>query len=160
VQTAPETSREDLIVLLASVPERAADLTGGIDAARLGYRHGPAFPNLQEVLHHLCQGGPTGDAWVRELRAGHAAGDDVSWTQPWDVEDADPESVRAQLDDFARLRRRTVDWLRGLPDADWEEVGAGPEGGQESLSEVCQQLASHELGHLVQLRNLIALLPD
>jgi len=64
------------------------------------------------------------------------------------------------LERFARVRRRTVDLLRGLDEEDWKQPLVDPQQGELSLLDLCTQVAEHELGHLSQLRNLIAVLPD
>src|SRR5438034_2239772 len=56
---------EDVVVLMAMVPERVNDLVAGLDEQRLTYRHAPAFPTLKEVIGHLCSAGPTVDALLR-----------------------------------------------------------------------------------------------
>jgi hypothetical protein len=61
---------------------------------------------------------------------------------------------------FGRVRRRTVDLLRGLKASDWKRVVVDPQQGELTLLDVCSQITQHEIGHLVQLRNLIALLPE
>jgi hypothetical protein len=61
---------------------------------------------------------------------------------------------------FGRVRRRTVDLLRGLTSSDWKRVVVDPQQGELTLLDVCSQIAHHEIGHLAQIRNLIALLPE
>ena len=61
---------------------------------------------------------------------------------------------------MGRVRRRTVDLLRGLSDEDWARLVVDPQQGELTLLDVCAQVTQHELAHLSQLRNLIALLPE
>jgi hypothetical protein len=150
---------EDVLTLLATVPERVTDLVAALEPPELGYRHAPAFPTLQELVGHLCQAGGEVDALLRrayldgqrELRV-RAAIDPI----------ADPDfgaPLADQLESFARVRRRTVDLLRGLDEEDWQQPLVDAQQGELSLLELCTQLAEHELAHLSQLRNLIAVLP-
>jgi DinB superfamily len=53
-----------------------------------------------------------------------------------------------------------VDLLRGLAPTDWQRVVFDPQQGELTLLDVCQLVTQHELAHLSQLRNLIALLPE
>jgi hypothetical protein len=69
-------------------------------------------------------------------------------------------SLADQLQQFARVRRRTVDLLRGLSESDWQQEVFDPLQGELTLLQVCSQVTQHEVGHLSQLRNLIALLPE
>ena len=70
------------------------------------------------------------------------------------------EPLSDHLQRFARVRRRTVDLLRGLSDEDWGREVFDPGQGELTLLQVCGQVTQHEVGHLSQLRNLIALLPE
>jgi hypothetical protein len=151
---------EDVLTLLATVPERVTDLVAALGQPQLEYRHAPAFPTLQELVGHLCQAGAEVDSLLRrayldgqrELRVRAA------------IEPAADPDFSAPLADllerFARVRRRTVDLLRGLDEEDWKQPLVDPQQGELSLLDLCTQVAEHELGHLSQLRNLIAVLPD
>ncbi len=154
-----ELGREDVIILLGVVPERVGDLVSGLDEPRLAYRHAPAFPTLREVIGHLSDAGSSVDSLLRRayldgqrelpVRASIDPGHDLDLSQP----------VPDLLEGFGRVRRRTVDLLRGLAGADWERVVFDPQQGELTLLDVCGQVTQHELAHLSQLRNLIALLP-
>src|SRR5438445_523288 len=68
--------------------------------------------------------------------------------------------LQEALEDFARVRRRTVDLLHGWGTAEWERTITDPRGGEMSLLEVCRLVAKHEMAHVAQIRNLSALLPE
>ena len=152
---------EDVVVLMAMVPERVNDLVAGLDEQRLTYRHAPAFPTLKEVIGHLCSAGPTVDALLR-----HAYLDGLrELPVRASLDPASPEpDLSPPLDElvggFVRVRRRTVDLLRGLKSGDWKRVVMDPQQGELTLLDVCAQITHHEIGHLAQIRNLIALLPE
>lgn len=147
-------------MLLAAVPERLNDLVTGLDEPRLDYRHAPAFPTLKEVVGHLCEAGAAADSLlrqayldgVRELRVRASI-------DPRGEPDLSPP-LPEHLQSFARVRRRTVDLLRGLSETDWQRSVFDPAQGELDLLQVCGQVTQHELGHLSQVRNLIALLPE
>lgn len=156
---------EDVAVLLGAVPERITDLVSGLDEQRLGYRHGPAFQTLKEVISHLCAEGTAVDELLRHaildgqrdlpLRAsidptGRAVPDGAGLERP----------AAELLDGFARVRRRTVDLLRGLPREGWQGRVADPAQGELSLLEAGAMIVQHELAHVSQVRNLISVLPD
>jgi len=152
---------EDVMVLMSMVPERVNDLVWGLDEPRLAYRHAPAFPTLKEVIGHLCAAGPTVDALLR-----HAYLDGMrELPVRASIDPASPEpDLSPALDElvegFSRVRRRTVNLLRGLTPSDWKRVVMDPQQGELTLLDVCAQITQHEIGHLVQIRNLIALLPE
>lgn len=153
-------SREDLVVVLGAVPERVADLVAGLDEPRLSYRHAPAFPTLRELVGHLCEAGVAVDAALRqgyldrqrEVRIKAAV-------DPSSEPDLSPP-VGERLEDFSRVRRRTVDLLRGLSAQDWARAVYDPAIGELTLYDICDLITRHELGHLSQVRNLITLLPE
>jgi len=157
---ADRLAREDVVVLLGIVPERVGDLVSGLDEPRLNYRHAPAFPTLKEVVGHLSDAGAVVDSLLR--RAYLDGQRDVpvrASIDPTHEPDLSP-SMPELLEGFGRLRRRTVDLLRGLAPTDWGQVVVDPLQGELTLLAVCELIAQHELAHLSQLRNLIALLPE
>jgi hypothetical protein len=155
-----EMSTSDVVLLLSSVPERTSDLVYWLDEARLRYRHGPAFPTLGNLIAHLVDSGTKVDALLRhahldrqrtaDVRAAIDPGHDLELNAPL------PEA----LEDFSRVRRRTVDLLHGWGKPEWDRTITDPRGGEMSLLDVCRLVARHEMGHIAQIRNLSALLPE
>ena len=143
--------RDDVLVMLSAAPERVRDYVSGLDESRLAYRHGPAFPTLGELVLHVSETGTAVDAALR-----HACLDGAV--------EVDARAALApaleKLEDLGRVRRRTMDLLRGLTPEDWERVVSDPALGDLSLLDFCRLVAAHEMGHLSQVRNLTALLPD
>jgi hypothetical protein len=151
---------DDIVALLSYVPERINDLVAILDDPRLDYRHAPAFPTLREVVVHVCHAGAEVDGLLRRAYLDHQRELAVRATIDPAVESVIATPMVEHLQRFARVRRRTVDLLRGLSESDWEQEVTDPQQGDLQLLEVCTQVAQHELGHLSQLRNLIALLPE
>ena len=155
-----EMSTADVVLLLSSVPERTSDLVHWLDEAHLRYRHGPAFPTLGNLISHLVEAAPKVDSLLRrahlegqttaDVRAAIDPGHDAELTKPL------PEA----LEDFARVRRRTIDLLHGWGKSEWDRTITDPRGGESSLLEVCRMVARHEMAHIAQIRNLSALLPE
>jgi hypothetical protein len=160
VELHEEMSTADVVLLLSSVPERTSDLVYWLDEARLRYRHGPAFPTLGSLIAHLVAGGPKIDGLLRHAHLdGRTTADVRAAIDPeHDLEHSVP--LQEALEDFARVRRRTVDLLHGWGKAEWERTISDPRGGEMSLLEVCRLVARHEMAHVAQLRNLSALLPE
>ena len=65
----------------------------------------------------------------------------------------------SQLEDFARVRRRTVDVLHAMPTEFWDREVFDPATGRLTMREAVGSVVRHELGHLSQLQSLVALLP-
>src|SRR6267143_493973 len=68
--------------------------------------------------------------------------------------------LQEALEDFARVRRRTVDLLHGWGKNEWDRKLSDPRGGETTLLDVCRMVARHEIGHIAQIRNLTVLLPE
>jgi hypothetical protein len=153
-------SRDEVVLLLSVVPERVGDLVSGLDEARLAYRHAPAFPTLKEVIGHLSDAGSAVDSLLRRAYLdGQRELPVRASIDPTHAPDSSPPLAEL-LEGFGRVRRRTVDLLRGLAPPDWQRWVVDPQQGELTLLDVCALVAQHELAHLSQLRNLIALLPE
>lgn len=159
-----EMSTSDVVLLLGSVPERTSDLVYWLDEARLRYRHGPAFPTLGGLIAHLVDGAPRVDGLLRHAHLdGQTTADIRAAIDPGPPGEQVAElarPLREALEDFARVRRRTVDLLHGWGKTEWERVMTDSRGGEMTLLDVCRLVARHEMGHVAQIRNLSALLPE
>ena len=154
-----EMSAADVVLLMGSVPERIGDLVYGLDETKLRYRHGPAFPTLGGLLAHLMRSGTEVDAMLRRAHLEGAKEADIhAAVDP--APDAELDApVQEALEDFARVRRRTIDLLHGWGKSEWERTLQDRKGAELSLLDVCRLVARHEMGHIAQIRNLAALLP-
>ena len=154
-------ARDDVLTMLGACPERVRDYVGGLDESRLGYRHAPAFPTLRELVMHVSDTGSAADAVLRQaLLEGASEVDARSALEPVGDGQEAAQPVRERLEDLGRLRRRTMDLLRGLTPDDWERVVVDPAFGEMTILDFCRLVAAHEMSHLSQVRNLTALLPD
>jgi DinB superfamily len=153
--------REDVLIMLGACPERVRDYVMGLDESRLAYRHGPAFPTLRELVLHVSETGSAADTALRHACLDGASEVDTRAALEPSLEA--PEAVAPALEklaDLGRVRRRTMDLLRGLTAADWERVLVDPSIGELTVLDFCRLVAQHEMGHLSQVRNLTSLLPD
>src|SRR5437588_10686808 len=149
-------STSDVVLLLGSVPERTSDLVYWLDETRLRYRHGPAFPALGGLIAHLVEAAPKVDALLRhahldgqttaDVRAAIDPSHDQELTRP----------LQEALEDFSRVRRRTVDLLHGWGKAEWDRTVSDPRGGQMTLLDVRPLVAQPAIGRVPQLRHLSA----
>ncbi len=155
-----EMSTADVVLLMSSVPERTSDLVYWLDEARLRYRHGPAFPTLGGLIAHLVDSAAKVDALLRHAHLDGQKSADVRASIDPGHDQELTRSLQEALEDFARVRRRTVDLLHGWGKAEWERTVSDPRGGDMTLLEVCRLVARHEMGHVAQIRNLSALLPE
>jgi DinB family protein len=155
-----EMSTGDVVLLLASVPERTSDLVYWLDEARLRYRHGPAFPTLGSLIAHLVEAAPKVDALLRHAHLdGQTSADVRAAIDPGHDQDLNVPLQQA-LEDFARVRRRTVDLVHGWGNSEWARTISDPRGADMTMLELCRLVVRHEMGHIAQIRNLSALLPE
>ena len=136
-----EMTTADVVLLLASVPERTSDLVYWLDEAGLRYRHGPAFPTLGGLIGHLADSAKNVDGLLRHAHLDGQTTADVrsAIDPPQDIGLDRP--LHETLEDMARVRRRTVDLLHGWGDPEWQRTIADPHGGQLSLLDVCRMVA-------------------
>src|SRR3989442_14404395 len=147
VELQEELSPADAVVLMSSVPERIADLVYGLDEARVRCRHGPAFPTLGGLIGPLLDSGSKVDGLLRHAHLDGIASADVRGTiDPTHDHELD-RPLQEALEDFARVRRRTVDLLHGWGKAEWERTMSDPRGGTFTLLEVCQLVTPPRLDH-------------
>ena len=155
-----ELTPADAALLMSSAPERISDLVYGLDEARLRYRHGPAFPTIGGLIAHLVDSGIRVDSLLRRAHLeGLASADVRAAIDPMPDEGLD-RPLQEAIEDFARVRRRTVDLLHGWGKSEWSRVISDTRGGDLTLLEICRQVTRHEMGHIAQIRNLTALLPE
>jgi hypothetical protein len=155
-----ELSPADAVLLMSSAPERISDLVYGLDEAKLRYRHGPAFPTLGGLIGHMLESGAKVDALLRRAHLeGLSTADVRGAIDPGLDQDLD-RPLQEAIEDFARVRRRTVDLLHGWGRDEWSRMVSDPRGGDLSLLEICRQVTKHEMGHIAQIRNLTVLLPE
>jgi hypothetical protein len=160
MELAEEISPADVVLLMSSVPERIGDLVYGLDEPRLSYRHGPAFQTLGGLIGHLLESGSKVDGLLRHAHLDGIATADVRATiDPGHDAELD-RPLQEALEDFARVRRRTVDLLHGWGKSEWDRKLSDPRAGDTTLLEVCRMVARHEIAHIAQIRNLTVLLPE
>jgi hypothetical protein len=153
--------REDVLTMLGACPERVRDYVAGLDESRLAYRHAPAFQTLGELVLHVSETGSAADVALRHACVDGATEVDAraALEPPTDAPDTSGRPLE-KLEDLGRLRRRTMDLLRGLTAEDWDRVVVDPALGELTVLDFCRLVATHEMAHLSQVRNLTALLPD
>ncbi|HEY1456378.1 MAG TPA: DinB family protein [Candidatus Dormibacteraeota bacterium] len=160
VELQEEMTASDVVLLMTSVPEHVNDLAYGLDETRLRYRHGPAFPTLGALIGHIVESGTRVDALLRRAHLdGNNTADLRAAIDPGHEQELE-RPLQEALEDFARVRRRTVDLLHGWGKGEWERTIKDPRGAETTLLDVCRLVARHEMSHIAQIRNLTVLLPE
>src|SRR5438046_1590341 len=107
--------RDDVLTMLGACPERVRDNVSGLDESRLAYRHAPAFPTLRELVLHVSETGSAADTVLRHAFLDGAREVDARAALEPPAEPLEGTAPALdRLEDLGRLRRRTMDLLRGL----------------------------------------------
>jgi len=112
------------------------------------------------LIFHLLDSGSRVDGLLRHAHLDGLATADIRATiDPGDDQDLD-RPLQQAIEDFARIRRRTVDLLHGWGKSEWERTVTDPRGSSLTLLDVCRMVTKHEMAHVAQIRNLTVLLPE
>ena len=153
-------SREDALLLMAGPPERLGDMVLTLGQSRMTYRHGPAFPTLQELVGHLAGAAAACEGAIRHACLEGAERIELSESLDPRVTADLTEETAELIQAYTRVRRRTIEFLRGLPADAWRRPMTDARLGDLTLLDVCSRVADHEVAHVSQARNLVALLPE
>ncbi len=145
--------------LLKALRETAGTLESyvwNLDEQTLRRRPGPDEWCMLELLGHLR------DCERRYLERIEAMAFEQQPRIPaFDAESIQPDVPYALLDpdetleEFASLRRRTLQLLRSLSEDDWERTGLHPYLGSITITQVVREMSEHDLSHLWQARRMV-----
>lgn len=145
-----------LVDVLAVTPGAINSLIMGLDEEQLLQRPAPGEWSVAEQIGHL---------WDDEILYGFRARAILAEDEPLligtnqDRWNALPKPSLAELlVAYAALRSAHLALLRGIPDTDWERAGIHQERGRTSFRLLWETVAGHDLAHLAQLRQTIAML--
>jgi hypothetical protein len=144
--------------LLARTPPLLDAWLRDLPAAWLCCDEGPETWNAIDVVGHLIHGERTD--WIPRARHLLAHGDAVSFP-PFDrfaQQRETPRPLDAMLDEFARLRGRSLGELDGLRlgAADLDRRGCHPEFGPVTLRQHLATWVAHDLTHVTQIARVMA----
>ena len=146
---------EHLVEELAAMPDRVAGLIAGLSEEELRRRPAGGEWSVKEVCGHLVEDART---WHERITLITTQAD------PY-LERLDPDaSVRdggyqdapidATMDEFRRIRRQTIEILRGLSVEGWHRTGRHWSEGPVTIAQVCEIALDHAESHLTQLQAL------
>ena len=149
-------TREDRLSRMRQLPDRVARIIepAPLEAIRRAGTDG-AWGAI-EILTHLRDWDEVNlDRVHRTLTEDRPALEPVDadlWAIERDYHAQDPARVLASL---RHLRKRLVDELQRLPEANWERTALDPTSGQVSLDELVRGIDEHDQQHLQNLRDLL-----
>jgi hypothetical protein len=155
VQTAPASDIRPAMSLLEKTPVLLETLLGDVPGDLLQWKPAPERWSIAEILAHVSDLEQLYSERVRlilteeapmlkryDQNAASAAGDYLTG------------SAAEHLARFTARRRATLALLKGAATAVGERTGKHPELGIITLSQMLNELASHDLGHLRQIAEL------
>jgi ADP-ribose pyrophosphatase YjhB (NUDIX family) len=146
-------TREEILGTLRATPDRVEAAARGLSPDQLARRPKEREWSMGEILHHLLVGErdvilPRLQRILREnspvfrssapSRTGFAAA-------------PAPGDFAEDLSAFRRVRGKTLAFLEGLADGDWQRTGTTPTRGTLTIEAYARYLAEHDLEHLAQL---------
>jgi hypothetical protein len=63
--------------------------------------------------------------------------------------------IEDSLKTFTALREANLRYLKGLPESSWKKYGIHSERGRETLRELVELTAGHDLNHIAQIRRIL-----
>jgi hypothetical protein len=150
---------DEAIEVLAETPAVLTALLRGKSAAWLNARKTPDAFSALDVLGHLIHGEKTD--WIPRVRIILEHGDTRTF-EPFDRfgfhDSIAGKTVAELLDEFAKLRRESLDALRdlGVSEEQLEIRGMHPELGAVTLGNLLATWVVHDLGHIAQIVKTMA----
>ncbi len=154
-----EFDLEQAIEVLSRTPQTLRVLLRGLPAGWTSNNEGPDTWSPYDVLGHLVHGEKTD--WIGRARRILDHGESQPF-EPFDrfaqFRDSKGKSLEDLLEEFADLRARNLDTLRGLELAaeQLELKGRHPNLGVVTLGQLLATWAVHDLGHIAQITRVMA----
>jgi hypothetical protein len=146
---------EDPLSLLASTPDRVAELVRGWDARRWSRTYAPGKWTAAQLVLHLAQ---DEIGWCNRVRLALSvegfvvqAYDGAEW-----VTRETPTDAETALAAYLALRRLNLILFRRIPADQLTRPFPHPELGEISIDWILQTLAGHDLHHLRHLQAIAA----
>jgi hypothetical protein len=147
--------RLEIIEALRLLPEQVSEEVKGLSEEQLRFRPGDGQWSLREIIGHLRD-----FAEIDHDRLCRMITQESPFLPGYDQEvlvrerNYQEADLQAVLDELASFRRRTVQVLTELVDANWARTGRHLERGIFSIRQLVEQLVRHEAMHLEQVRAL------
>jgi hypothetical protein len=143
------------IDLLEATPEILRGLMAELTEEDARWKPAPDRFSVAEVLAHLSHS----EGHCYRMRLGRFMAETRPEFEPDDAsmylelyEGADPEDA---FDQFEEQREDNVEYLRGLPAGAGDRVALHKEYGEITLSQMLNEWALHDLGHIRQIAELV-----
>ena len=141
---------------LEATPDIVHALIAGLSAEDVIWKPAPDRWSIAEVLEHLSHTEghdfrPRVEAAVNEDRPQWEVYDEKALAAAGQYSGRDPED---SFDHFEERREDNLEFLRGLPPGAGERAGIHPRLGPITVSELVNEWAFHDLGHIRQIAEI------
>jgi uncharacterized damage-inducible protein DinB len=140
----------------AATPRKLDQLLRRVPRGKLKKR--PAYDkwSIAEILAHLADTELVGGYRMRSILGAPgtpiAAFDQDKWAEAQDYSARDPYQ---SLEVFRTLRHANLRLLKSLKPEQWNHFGIHSERGQESIRQIVQMYAGHDINHLAQIEAIL-----
>ena len=146
---------KDPLVLQAAAPDTLASLVEGLTTEDLARRPAPGKWCIWEIAAHLADDELVGAYRIRLILSAPGtaiqAFDQDVWARTGRY---DTRDVNESVELFRILRRANLDLLRSLRAEEWDLYGIHAERGRESIRDIAEYYAGHDINHFKQIERL------
>lgn len=146
---------KDPLKIQKSTAKKLDKLTKRLSKKEIRRRPAPGKWSVAEILAHLADAEVVGSWRIRQILGADGtpiqAYDQNVWAETFRYEDRDPkESLKL----FRVLRENNLLLLKSVPRKLWENHGMHAERGKETIAQIVQMFAGHDLNHLQQIEKI------
>ena len=145
--------------ILQRTPSVLRILLSDLSADWIMNNEGPETFSPYDVIGHLIQGEKTDwrDRAIMILEHGITKSF-VPFDRFAQFEESKGKSLSQLLDEFEKLRKESLSWLRSLnlSETDFDKKGVHPELGEVSLKQLLSTWTVHDLTHIAQVTRVMA----
>ncbi|MCB0073324.1 MAG: DinB family protein [Caldilineaceae bacterium] len=144
-----------VLEILAATPGEVRELVTGMDEVVLATKPSATEWSVKEIIGHIIE---VDGLFAQRVQAVLARDEYRQSLAPWKMHEGkayDQKSAQELLDLLDAARAHSLDMVRGLTTQQWADA-ASMLGGRRSVLEIGTWHANHDVGHVAQMRRLLA----
>lgn len=145
--------------ILERTPSVLKILLSNLDDDWIRSNEGPETFSPYDVIGHLIEGEKTDWRYRATMILEHGTKKSfVPFDRFAQFEESNGKSLQQLLDEFEKLRKESLGWLRSLnlTETDFEKRGTHPELGEVTLKQLLSTWVAHDLTHIAQITRVMA----
>jgi hypothetical protein len=149
---------KDPLALQASTPRALEKLVRGVSPAALKKPPSPGKWSVAEIVAHLADDELVAAFRIRMVLESPGISLQAMDQNVWaDKGQYALRNVAGSLELFRVLRQANLTLLRSLAPADWKLYGVHEERGVETIKDIAEHYAGHDLNHLEQVQRILSM---